>query len=543
MRAKIAHLFLLSTVITLLVPNSPSIAEHGSCSDIELVFARGSGTELDGPDYVLWKQGFEDALRGQPFTWHHYELGSQSFNNSSYIAVGVGFDSLDNIVHTLSAPFSAQDSGTFNQSVEYGVQELSGYVDYISRHCPSTKFVLGGYSQGAMVITRTLPLLDSSKIIYAATFGDPNLYLPEGEGLMPPACKGQNLSQYRIYTPNCRAHSGILGTTTAYSLTSYSNKIGLWCAKKDIMCSNTFEFSNPIGDHLSYANNNIYKNATWYIAQRLINSSKSRKHIYLPITGVFRTNQKTKEIAYNLLKQYNILNIHRTNGSTHTVSSERELECQIEYSYQDYLKIYQPTIYRTVPDYCRDENETDRFNVYSSVSLLNFASILPSAPQITPFDIYITHEDSEFDFIEFDTPQEDTDAADIIQPDLSAEILVSPFISNIQIAPNGNSTNLIFSSSSGSTLVFLNGDFVGLNYDGELKLQTPHDTALITLSPVDLESGVRGESVEVYIDKNQLSLQNSSQDSSQSPSQELQQETQELQPQSLIPLVPNSGRL
>lgn len=39
--------------------------------------------------------------------------------------------------------------------------------------CPDTKIVLGGYSQGAMVVHTALNTLDGSKVAAVAAFGDP----------------------------------------------------------------------------------------------------------------------------------------------------------------------------------------------------------------------------------------------------------------------------------------------------------------------------------------------------------------------------------
>ena len=85
-----------------------------------------------------------------------------------------------------------------------------------SASCPGTKYVVGGYSQGAMVVSKALGSLNADRIIYAATFGDPKIYLPEGKGILPAACRGENLSDYRMYVPDCQAYKGLLGAYVPY---------------------------------------------------------------------------------------------------------------------------------------------------------------------------------------------------------------------------------------------------------------------------------------------------------------------------------------
>lgn len=41
------------------------------------------------------------------------------------------------------------------------------------KQCPDTKVILGGYSQGAMVVHNALGTVDGSKIAAVAAFGDP----------------------------------------------------------------------------------------------------------------------------------------------------------------------------------------------------------------------------------------------------------------------------------------------------------------------------------------------------------------------------------
>ena len=165
--------------------------------------------------------------------------------------------------------------------MESGMQEL---IRVINTGCNDTKYVIAGYSQGAMVVSKALSSLDPERIIYAATFGDPKIYLPEGKGALsvkiasknglktgtiPPACKGMNLSNYRAYVPDCYAYEGLLGSNRPYQPEGFQYKLGTWCNKFDIFCSSYYSISS----HVSYVRDGLYEDAS--------------KTIFSKITGAF----------------------------------------------------------------------------------------------------------------------------------------------------------------------------------------------------------------------------------------------------------------
>ncbi|MBO7561207.1 cutinase family protein [Candidatus Saccharibacteria bacterium] len=242
-------LFLVTNLIpTNIIPKSKAEA----CTDLAIVFARGSGAgqNISG-DYLAFKTNIEDKLKTTKLTY--------SFIDLDYPAVSVG---LENFGVTLGAFFSGGKGNDFGESVENGVNNLTEIID---KSCERTRFVLGGYSQGAMVVLQTLSRVNPDKIIYAATFGDPKLYLPEGEGIFPAACMNINLSNYRIYVPNCYAKSGILGGENPYQTPEYFDKLGTWCNKYDIMCSSHIS----ITDHISYVKEHIYEDASRFIFDKI----------------------------------------------------------------------------------------------------------------------------------------------------------------------------------------------------------------------------------------------------------------------------------
>lgn len=231
-----------------LMPAVTQKAEAESCPNLRVVFARGSGEERwANQNYLEFKKQVEEKLPDI----------SYEFLDLDYPAVGI-----DGLGVAAGAFFGAGDAYEFGDSVNNGVAELKRVVNY---GCNKTLYVLGGYSQGAMVISKALPELKAEKIIYAATFGDPKIYLPEGSGLIPAACYGRNLSDYRAYVPDCRAYEGLLGSYKPYQPEGFIGKLGTWCNKYDIFCSSHFSVSS----HTSYVSDNLYEDASRVIASKV----------------------------------------------------------------------------------------------------------------------------------------------------------------------------------------------------------------------------------------------------------------------------------
>jgi len=95
------------------------------CPDVEVVFARGTG---EPPGVGNVGQAFVDALR-----WQLYGR-----------SVGV---------YPVNYPASSDFGGgpAFTRTVVDGVRDAGVRVEFMAAACPTTKIVLGGYSQGAVV--------------------------------------------------------------------------------------------------------------------------------------------------------------------------------------------------------------------------------------------------------------------------------------------------------------------------------------------------------------------------------------------------------
>ena len=231
----------------------PRIVKAEGCPDLRVVFARGSGGERwNDKNYLEFKSTIEEKLKTVNLKYAFIDL--------DYPAVGVG---ADNLGVTVGALFGAGDAYEFGDSVNAGVKNLAKMVN--SASCPGTKYVVGGYSQGAMVVSKALGSLNADRIIYAATFGDPKIYLPEGKGLMPAACRGENLSDYRMYVPDCQAYKGLLGSYIPYEPEALAGKVGTWCNRRDIFCSSRLSIS----DHVGYVADNLYEDASRVIFDKI----------------------------------------------------------------------------------------------------------------------------------------------------------------------------------------------------------------------------------------------------------------------------------
>ena len=235
------------------------------CPDLRIVFVRGSGGErwVDA-NYLAYKSAIENKLKTTGLNYEFVDL--------DYPAIGISDPSV-----LLGAYFGAGEAYEFGESVKSGVKNLDKLVN--SSSCPNTKYVIGGYSQGAMVVSQALSDLKPERIIYAATFGDPKIYLPEGYGLVPVACSGKNLSEYRMYVPDCRAYKGMLGGYTPYRPDSLIQKVGTWCNKRDIFCSSYLSIS----DHVSYITDDLYEDASRVIFDKIckafnLNNTVSSPH-------------------------------------------------------------------------------------------------------------------------------------------------------------------------------------------------------------------------------------------------------------------------
>lgn len=235
-----------------------ALADHDrvACVDVNLVFARGSGQGLAGGEANKFFSAIGDRLDSADITVNAYEVGTEAHGGATYPAVGVGLDSVEAIRNAIEADASWTGflGGEYNSSVRQGVTEMSSYLASRAAKCPDELFVVGGYSQGAQVMGDAVTALDRAvrdRIAYAAMFGDPKLYLPEGRGIFPPACRGGELSPWRRGTVGCFTDNGVLEARVPYVPTDMADRTGSWCDRDDPICTdNLFDtFGSTHGNY------------------------------------------------------------------------------------------------------------------------------------------------------------------------------------------------------------------------------------------------------------------------------------------------------
>lgn len=213
------------------------------CKDVELIFARGSGGQL-----------------GETSEFQELEVATAAIENKFGVSAYVR--DLDYPAAEVSTPrqifesfVSAGKAYSFGNSVKLGVNNLRLYYRAAHKKCPDMKFGFVGYSQGAMVISGAARYFDADSVLFLMMLGDPETYLPEGEGLFPSACFGGERSHWRTYAPNCRTAAGVFGARKPYEASHLKDKYSLWCNRKDYICGSS---RNPFINtgHTSYTNYN-----------------------------------------------------------------------------------------------------------------------------------------------------------------------------------------------------------------------------------------------------------------------------------------------
>ena len=137
MLARLAALVSTLVCAATTVATAPS-AGADPCPDIEVIFARGTN---DAPGLGRPGQAFADALSGQ--------IGGRSMT-----AYGVNYPASYDFL-------AAADGAT----------DAANRISALAASCPSTRIVLGGYSQGAAVVVFGNPATKFGNPVTASVFG------------------------------------------------------------------------------------------------------------------------------------------------------------------------------------------------------------------------------------------------------------------------------------------------------------------------------------------------------------------------------------
>lgn len=205
-----------STAAGALMASSAS-ASADPCPDIEVVYARGTGS---APGVGWIGQAFIDALRPK--------VGGRS--------VGV---------YAVNYPASMD----FRESVQAGVNDARGRVEYLAANCPDTRIVLGGTSQGAGVVTLITASMAPTRGFVSTPMG---------------ADVGRHVAAVVVFGNPSRGN-GMAGLPLPAMSPEFGNRTIDMCAGGDPVCSSGLD----VLAHFSYVKNGMVEEAANYVAGRV----------------------------------------------------------------------------------------------------------------------------------------------------------------------------------------------------------------------------------------------------------------------------------
>jgi cutinase len=233
-QAQYARRFLCAVMLTVttlvLAPSGIPTASAAGCPDVEVVFARGT---FEPPGVGGIGQAFTDELRAQP------QLGGKSVD---------------------IYPVNYSASLNFSTTAD-GVIDASNRVRDVAARCPSTKMVLGGYSQGAAVVG------------YVTADKMPDGYAPPDgiSGPMPPEVANDVAAVALFGKPSNGFLNSIDRTAPPINVGGlYAAKTIDQCVPEDPICSPT---GSDNAAHQAYADNGITAQAAGFAAQNVVTAT------------------------------------------------------------------------------------------------------------------------------------------------------------------------------------------------------------------------------------------------------------------------------
>ena len=259
MRSRVCFTLMTFVLVLPAVPVNPVMAV--TCSDVHVVWARGANLGFSAFD---WSRFVDQDLRsriGPGVAMTDYQLGNPGFGGFTYQPV-------DDVGLILEGMTGSLPFGPFDSSVQTGINELNAYLIDRSSQCANEVYVLGGYSEGADVVGRSLSVLPQSvrdRVAFAALFGDPVLdtgnWRPVGSppiGGFLPSCFLGKKPWVRGSAP-CWITGGIFGSHTPYVPSDMEQRVGSWCRDKDAACVGSLldvvsgaTFDPPTRAHYAY---------------------------------------------------------------------------------------------------------------------------------------------------------------------------------------------------------------------------------------------------------------------------------------------------
>lgn len=212
-----------------LIPYAPA-ASAANCSDVEVVFARGT-SEPVGVGGI--GQQFVDALRAQE-------------PDKSVTVYAVNYLASNDFNNTME----------FARSVVDGIRDAGNHVMSTAANCPNTRIVLGGYSQGAVVSGFTTAA--------AVPAGVPADLVPEPM----PAQVADHVAAMALFGMPSAAWLQSYGAPPVTIGPLYAPKTIQLCSPGDTICDGDAGGTPSIA-HLMYGMNGMVQQAATFVAHRI----------------------------------------------------------------------------------------------------------------------------------------------------------------------------------------------------------------------------------------------------------------------------------
>ena len=206
--ARIVGIGVVAAWAALSAPVATPAASADPCSDVAVVFARGTHQE---PGLANVGQAFVDSLTSQ--------VGGRSVN-----AYAVNYPANDD----------------YHNSATAGSNDASAHIQDVVASCPNTKLVLGGYSQGSTVMdlaSQAMPAPVADRVAAVALFGEPSSgfssMLWGGQPLptISPALVGKTISLCAPDDPICSPGGNIMAHVS-YIESGMVNQAATFAANK-----------------------------------------------------------------------------------------------------------------------------------------------------------------------------------------------------------------------------------------------------------------------------------------------------------------------
>ncbi|HZQ32644.1 MAG TPA: cutinase family protein [Mycobacterium sp.] len=209
----------------------PASAEP--CPDVQVVFARETGAP---PGVGGLGQAFVDALRSQ-----------------------VGAKSVDVYPVNYAASNNFGDRTALAESVVDGIRDAANHIESTANACPSTKMVLGGYSQGAAL---------AGYVTSAAVPKEVSAAFESGVPTPMPASVADHVAAVVLFGTPSNAWLSAYGAPPITIGPRYESKTLKLCNPGDTICDGTAG-GGPSLEHTLYAANGAVNQGANFAASHL----------------------------------------------------------------------------------------------------------------------------------------------------------------------------------------------------------------------------------------------------------------------------------